>query len=106
MTGMKQDKVFADGMICKRNANAPDWVVCNQSFKVNEFIEFLQRHDSNGWVNVQLKVAKSGDKIYGELDTWAPDKKQEHDQGMKQAKKALDNSVPVPDDFANDDIPF
>ena len=26
--------------------------------------------------------------------------------GMKQARQALDNSVPVPENFADDDIPF
>ena len=36
----QKEKVFADGLISKRNENAPDFVIINQSFKVEEFIEF------------------------------------------------------------------
>ena len=35
------EKVFADGLISKRNQNAPDFVIINQSYKVDEFIAFL-----------------------------------------------------------------
>ena len=53
------EKTFVDGCISKRNENAPDFVVVNQSFKVDEFITFLKANAKNGWVNPQTKRAKS-----------------------------------------------
>tara|TARA_R110000744_G_scaffold9107_3_gene29580 strand:- start:1066 stop:1323 length:258 start_codon:yes stop_codon:yes gene_type:complete len=71
----QKEKVFADGLISKRNEKAPDFVVVNQSYKVEEFVKFLQTNAKNGWVNTQTKVAKSG-KYYTELDTFEPKAKQ------------------------------
>jgi len=70
----QKEKVFVDGLISKKNQNAPDFVVVNQSFKVEEFITFLKANAKNGWVNTQTKVAKSG-KLYSELDTFEPKSK-------------------------------
>jgi|TARA_R110001632_G_scaffold23450_2_gene66388 hypothetical protein len=67
----QKEKVFADGLISKRNENAPDFVIINQSYKVEEFTKFLQANAKNGWVNTQTKIAKSG-KYYTELDTFEP----------------------------------
>ena len=44
----QEEKVFADGLISKRNDNAPDFVVVNQSYKVDEFIAFLKKNASFG----------------------------------------------------------
>jgi len=97
------DKIFANGMVVKeRRTNAPDYVICNLSIKVDEFIQTLQAHQSNGWVNVNCLVAKSG-KPYAEIDTWRPTQGDAAKQGMEQAKAAI---APVADAFANDDIPF
>ena len=46
MTDQKE-KVFADGLISKRNENAPDFVIVNQSYKVDEFIAFLKKNAKN-----------------------------------------------------------
>jgi len=67
----QKEKIFADGLISKRNPSAPDFVVVNQSYKVDEFIAFLRANAKNGWVNTQTKTAKSG-KIYTELDQFEP----------------------------------
>jgi len=72
----EQEKVFVDGCISKRNDNAPDFVIVNQSYKVEEFISFLKANAKNGWVNTQTKRAKSG-KLYTELDTFEPKAKTE-----------------------------
>lgn len=74
------EKTFVDGCISKRNENAPDFVVVNQSFKVDEFITFLKANAKNGWVNTQTKRAKSG-KFYTELDTFEPKGKSEPQEG-------------------------
>ena len=54
----QKEKVFADGLISKRNENAPDFVIINQSYKVEEFIKFLQANAKNGWVNTQTKTSQ------------------------------------------------
>ena len=43
----QKEKVFADGLISKRNPNAPDFVIVSQSYKVEEFIKFLQSNSKN-----------------------------------------------------------
>lgn len=68
------DKVFTEGMIFKLpSEKAPDYVKGSISIKVDEFIAFAEKNKKNGWLNVNLKVGKSG-KAYAELDTWEPKK--------------------------------
>ena len=99
---MSEDKkTFVDGLIVKRHDNAPEWVLCNLSVKVSKIVPFLQQHESNGWVNIQCKVGKSG-KHYAELDTWRPTQGDSAKAGMAQAKAAA-----APEGFADlEDIPF
>jgi hypothetical protein len=104
------DKVFADGAITKMpHENAPDFVKFGRSYKVAEFIAFLQQHDKNGWVNTQIKISKNG-KPYEELDTFEPNRKDVHDAGIADARKAAEpHSSSVPsgfDDLDSDSIPF
>jgi len=65
----KKEKVFADGIIFKRNDNAPAWAVGKLSFKVEEAISFLNANAKKGWVNLNINQGQSG-KYYIELDTW------------------------------------
>lgn len=69
------EKVFANGFSFKRRDNAPDFVIGQQSIKVDEAIVFLKENQKNGWVNLNVNKARSG-KMYVELDTFEP-KKQE-----------------------------
>ena len=86
------DKTFADGFIVKRHDKAPDFVTCNISIKADEAVPFIQANQKNGWVNLQVKRAKSG-KYYAELDTWEPNGDQK--------------SEPQPaGDFIDNDLPF
>lgn len=106
---MSEEKTFANGLVVKRNDNAPDWVLCNLSVKVSEFVEFLNTHQSNGWVNIKCNVGKSG-KPYAELDTWKPTQGDAAKAGVEDARqaaqpKAQSNANPAPTDF-EDDIPF
>jgi hypothetical protein len=96
----KKDIVFADGFILKRNDNAPEFVVGRLSVKVEEAVEFLNKNESNGWVNIELKQSKSG-KYYCELDTWKPD-------GGTSPKKPLPKPSPPPVEAQSDedDLPF
>lgn len=97
------DITFAEGMICKRKENAPDFVVCNLSIKKSEFVPFINSQ-SGDWVNLQVLKAKSGDKIYAKLDTWEPDPAKVHADGVQQVRSTLDAPASTAD-FA-DDIPF
>ena len=65
------EKVFADGFIFKMNPNSPEFVVGSLSLKADDAIAFIRERQSKGWVNLNIKIAKSG-KPYVELDTWKP----------------------------------
>lgn len=101
----KKDKVFADGFIAKRNDQAPEYVLVNLSVKVSEAMEFLNRNQSNGWVNLQVKRSQGG-KLYVELDTWKPTQGDHAKQGMAQARAAAAPQPQQYDEFEDKDLPF
>jgi hypothetical protein len=69
---MAQDeKIFADGFSFKRNEKAPDFVVGRLSMKVDEAVAFIRQHEKGGWINLNIKTARSGNH-YIELDTYEP----------------------------------
>jgi hypothetical protein len=43
--------------------------LCNLSFKVEEFINYLQENSNNWWVNLDVKRSKWG-KIYTDKNDW------------------------------------
>lgn len=75
-TQVQDEKIFADGFSFKRRDNAPDFVVGSISVKVDDAISFLKSNQRKGWVNIDIKTAKSG-KPYMELDTWEPNQREE-----------------------------
>jgi hypothetical protein len=76
-------------MICAR---APDFIKGNLSFKVADFVAFLENHQNGaGYVNVVIKDSKSG-KTYFELDTWEPTQRQA--------------PIPPPEEITPSDLPF
>ena len=89
---MEKEKVFADGFIFKRNEKSPDFVVGRVSVKVDEAIAFLRKYEKSGWVNLDVKTARSGN-FYMELDTFEPKAK-----GKAPAPKQADDSF--------EDVPF
>ena len=92
---MAEEKTFADGFVFKRNETAPDFVVGNLSLKVDEASAFIKSNAKNGWVNLSIKQARSGN-YYVELDTFEP-------KGKSTAKPTPSASAPVEDD---DEVPF
>jgi len=67
---MAQDeKIFADGFLFKRNEKAPEFVVGRMSIKIEEAVAFMKKHEKGGWVNLDVKTARSGN-YYIELDTF------------------------------------
>lgn len=95
------ERVFAEGAFFKPKPQAPDWVVGQASFKVDDFIKFLKEHENEkGYVNLDLKKSKGGDKTYFELDTWQPEKQ---DDPVKD--EPVKEDPPVGDED-EDDLPF
>jgi len=66
---MAEEKIFADGFSFKRRDDAPKFVVGRQSIKVADAIEFLNKHQKNGWVSIDINIAKNGN-YYCQLDNW------------------------------------
>lgn len=74
MTEEKKEVKFIDGLIVKSpHENAPDFVKCKLSFKVDEIITCLQANAKNGWVNADMKKSKAG-KLYIVIDDYEPKK--------------------------------
>lgn len=91
------DKQFVDGLIVKPpHEKAPDFVKCSISIKRKELGNWLRGKDDD-WINLDVKVSQNG-KWYAEVNTWKPEKRQEH--------KPVQTSSQPPDDFYDDDIPF
>ena len=63
---------FASGIMFKLpRDNAPGYVKGSLSVKLDDFVAWAKNNAENGWVNLDLKVGKSG-KPYVELNTWKP----------------------------------
>jgi len=82
---MSNDTPLADGIIFKQpHANAPSWCIGKLSVKINDFIPFMQTHNNNGWINLEIMISKAG-KPYVKLDTWKPAQQQQ--QGYQQSQQ-------------------
>ena len=105
---MAQDeKIFADGFSFKRNEKAPDFVVGRLSMKVDEAVAFIRQHEKGGWVNLNIKTARSGN-YYVELDTYEPTQggakpQSESKPKVEPTKKKAEPEVEDEDD---DDAPL
>ena len=98
-----QEKIFADGFLFKRNEKAPDFVVGRISIKVEEAVAFMKQHQKNGWVNLGVKTARSGN-YYIDLDTFEA-KSQEGAVDKYEAKAKAVAPVEKEDEY-DDDVPF
>lgn len=93
----EQEKIFADGFIFKKNPKAPDFVIGRVSVKVEEAIAFLKSNEKNGWVNLDIKEARSGNH-YIELDTFVSNKDANPKAPAPQKAPATEESAAeVPD---------
>lgn len=98
----QEEKIFADGFSFKRNENAPDFVVGRLSMKVDDAIAFLKQHDKKGWVNVNIKTARSGNH-YVELDTFEPKGSSDSGSKPKSSKPKVKEAFEADDDR---ELPF
>lgn len=93
------EKIFADGFIFKEKEHAPDFVIGAISIKVEEAVAFIKSHQKNGWVNLDVKRARSG-KAYIQLDTFEP-------SGNKpNPEQDTHTGGTPPIDDGTDDLPF
>jgi hypothetical protein len=112
MSSENSDIEFVDGLFFKLpHDNAPDFVKGKLSIKPREMIEWLQKRVDDEWVNLDLKVAKSG-KAYAAVDTWKPNESQGGGSGgsrggaPSRARPAPATSRESDASFEDDDIPF
>jgi len=98
---MSKDKIFADGFSFNKREDAPAFVIGKVSVKVADALTFLKSHDSNGWVNLDIKQSKGG-KFYMELDTWTP---KQDDKVQEVVKEEVYESSDINDDV-NEELPF
>ena len=96
---MSDEIEFVSGLFFKLpHENAPDFVKGSLSMKPKELIDWLQKRTGEEFVNVSLKVAKSG-KGYASVDTWKPKDKSD-------APKPAPASRGSGGSLDSDDIPF
>lgn len=102
---MAQDeKIFADGFSFKRSEKAPDFVVGRLSMKSDEAVAFIRQHDKGGWVNVNIKTARSGN-YYVELDTYEPTQQGGAAKPAAKPQPKVVTPAPVVEE-EDDDLPF
>tara|TARA_Y100001973_G_scaffold77863_1_gene114131 strand:- start:5045 stop:5314 length:270 start_codon:yes stop_codon:yes gene_type:complete len=87
----EKEKIFADGFSFKTRENQPDFVVGRMSIKVEDALAFLKERATNGWVNLNINKARSGN-YYCELDTWKPTQN--------------NNTTSTPVEEVKEDLPF
>lgn len=93
------EKIFADGFVFKRNEKAPDFVVGRLSIKVDDAIAFIKKHEKSGWVNLNVKTARSGN-YYMDLDTF-----QANDSAPKESATETKPKASVKEE-EEEDLPF
>jgi len=98
------DIEFVPGLIVKqRQDNAPDYIIGKLSINIDNFKDWLSSKDGE-WVNIELKIAKSG-KAYAAVDNWKPNA-----SAQRPAQRAPAQSrapAPAPSGFDGfDDAPF
>jgi len=89
------EKQFPEGIIIKA-VETKYGEMLKLSFKVDEAIKYLQEKSNNGWVNIDVKRAKQGNKPYLELNSY-----------VKPAETVSDTTAPnCASEMFDDEIPF
>ena len=102
-----QDKIFANGFGFKKTPSQPSYVVGKVTIRVNDAIEFLQTHEKDGWVNLDIKLSTAG-KYYLELDTYQRPQKtgdEVADASANVKKKTTHSKKNDMPDYENDIVP-
>jgi len=98
---MSTEKIFADGINFYQNDNAPEFIIGDIDFKVDEAVAFLMKHvKANGKCRVTVKISQKGN-LYCELNTWEPKKQEE-----TKAGPVIEEPVESFEDEEGEDLPF
>ena len=74
------------------------------SFKADAFIEELKaKKDKEGWVKIEIKESRAGDKMYAQYDTWQPNATGQSSGGYSNPQP---KPAPSPAPRVQDDLPF
>ena len=97
------EKVFPEGLIYKApREGTPEFVKGSLSIKVDEFTAFLQKHNNNGWTNLDFLKSQKG-TLYFALNEWKPENAQPEQntqtspnipQGTDKSPQVANNSIP------------
>ena len=61
------------GLLVKApHPNAPDFVICKLSVKIDEFIATLQANNKQGWCNFEVLRSREKGTLYSKFDTFEP----------------------------------
>ena len=96
----QNETIFSEGFIFKRpREGAPAFVKGSLSLNVNEAIAFMQKHNNNGWVNLDLLASKDNTKLYFKLNTWEKpvDNAQPPSEAPQAAPQGVSEQQDVPD---------
>lgn len=98
------EKIWAEGLYCRRRDNAPDFVVIDLGIDVQRFVKWLERQpvSEKGYLTVNVTRSKDGTKYSAALDTWKPRSEPKDDGAAYRAAKE-GRYVPADPD---DDLPF
>jgi hypothetical protein len=99
----KEEIEFVDGLIVKPpHEKAPDFVKAQISIKVEDLGVWLRGKHKAGeqWVNIDVKVAKSG-KWYASVSNFKPKEKAQESREVPPKQKTGGHF-----DDMNDDVPF
>ena len=96
----QKEKVFADGFSHKRNENAHDFVIARLSIKIDDAISFISQNGKNGWINIDVKQARTGN-FYCELDQFEPKKNDAEAPAQKSTPKPTQS-----EEEDDEDLPF
>ena len=73
----KKDVIFPEGFIVKKpHESAPDFIKLRMSVKVDQFTQFMNDNNNEGWINMDLKLSKKG-VLYTQLNTWVAEAKKD-----------------------------
>ena len=94
------DMEFPTGLyVDAPHENAPDFVKCKISIDKEKFLRWLEAKETDQYVNLDVKVAKSSGNWYASVDNWKP-------KPQGQQSTSADPRKHGADDGFDDDIPF
>lgn len=77
-------KEFVKGLFAKMNEKAPEFVICNLSFKVEDFEEWAKANaNEKGYVNIDILKSRDAGKLYAQLNDFKKEETKVEQQEQK-----------------------